>query len=354
MHRSRTTRTLRVSLAAIVLAATGLLGGMGSGPASALDLDGVMPVVGVIEGPNATVIGYTLGADQAQTNCELLTIDWSTGFTTDLPAAPSPDACVVDLAVAPDGTVHGLGSVPSQPQPTTSGPSALATCAATSQFCGNPLARFVTFAPDGTATSIEIGTSNFYLMDENPLALFRGLAIDSVGTIFVLLSGLMVDVRNCQPALAPGSASETSVMDGQEDWSSCLFTLDPGTGVLTLVGPSRLPATLTAGLSIGVDGAWTLSLPGFGVGSTDPAAFVDFYWSRVNLLTGEVTPSGAAYSSSNGFFDQLRSSSGILALVGGPTSGYDTGDVDPSNGQITPIIDLNTRRPEPVTPTYTG
>ena len=52
-------------------------------------------------------MGYTVIAGDG--SCDLATLDLVTGTLTDLPAASSAEACAIDLAAAPDGTVYGIG-----------------------------------------------------------------------------------------------------------------------------------------------------------------------------------------------------------------------------------------------------
>ena len=352
MRRPTASPLIRTAVAAAVLVAMCVVGGVPGAPtAGALDLTKVVGVLGITTGPDADhpVIGYTLASNDSQSTCELLRIDWATGLTTDLPSTPTADACVTDLAVAPDGTVYGIKAP--APIPPTS-----ITCVTT--FCGTTLARLVTFAADGTATITEIGSASTYTFGSSFLGSFyRGIAVDSSGVIHVMINDLWVDVTTCAPGPAPGSVPGSSVADGIHDGSACLFTVDPSSGEMTLVGPSRLPSDVLAGLSIGVDGGRTLSFlltpEAVGPSSVDVA-----YWGTVNLGSGEVSPSGTTYPVNNGLFDQLRSGSLIYALVEDPaTGGYRTALIDPTTGAITPLTDLVTDlppRPDPVGPAFTG
>lgn len=360
MRRPAASPLTRMVAAAAVLASLFVVGGVPSGSsAGALDLTEVMPVLGITEGPDAEhpIIGYTLASSDSQATCELLRIDWATGLTTDLPSTPTAEACVTDLAVAPDGTVYGIAPVAS-PLPT-----ALA-CASVGpvDLCGRPLARLVTFAADGTPTSMEIGPSLTYDFDAESLAGFRGVAVDNDGVVFVIVNGLWVDVTTCLPeplTVTPPAAvgASTSIADGIIDWSACLFTVDPATGEMTLVGPSTLPGNVLAALSIGADGGRTLALL-LTPDAVGPSSGPSFYWGAVNLGTGAVDPTGSVYENTNGLFDQLRSGSLIYALVeDAVTGGYRTALVDPATGAITPLTDLVTElppRPEPARPTFTG
>jgi len=358
MHTFEKSRVAAVSVAAMLIVTLSVVDGVHRATrADALDLTRIAPIVAVTEGPDAEqpVIGYTLATPDSQETCELLRIDWVTGLTVDLPSTPTADACVTDLAVAPDGTVYGIKAI-APPEPVG------VTCA--SSFCGPPLARLVTFAADGTATSIEIGPATLnYEFSLDLLGVFRGVAVDSAGVIHVTINNLWVDVTDCSPAPSPvpgstsGASPAVTVADGIYDWSACLFTVDPTTGDMTLVGPSKLPGNFLAGLSIGSEGGRTLAFL-IAPSSVAPSSIDAAYWGAVDLATGEVTPTGSTYPTSNGMFDQLRSQSIIYALVEDPATGtYRTATVDPLTGAIISINDLRTElppRPEPVAPAFTG
>lgn len=353
MRRFGESPTLRACMAALLLLGVSMVGGVrGASPAAALDVTAVMPVVGLTAGPDADhpVIGYTLLSYDGQETCELATIDWMSGLVTDLASTPTTEACVTDLAVAPDGTIYGIKAFELFG---AGGPSCVAS------LCTTPLARLVTFAPDGTASDIEIAAPAEYPFTTESLNGFRGIAVDDDGVVHVIVNGLWVDITDCSPGPVDGSVTGTSPADGRYDWTACLFTVDPTTGVMTPIGPSRWPGNYLAGFSIGDEEAWTLM---FAVSPLDatPSDGPAIYWSSVDLDTGEVTPIGSTYSPENGLFDQLRSGATIFALITDPvTEEYVTGIVDPLTGVRTPIAPLVAElppkpEPEPVTPAFTG
>src|SRR5687768_7162219 len=54
----------------------------------------------------AAPLAYTVVL--ADGGCQIVTVDIADGTTTTLSAAPDPEACVRDLAIAPDGSLWGI------------------------------------------------------------------------------------------------------------------------------------------------------------------------------------------------------------------------------------------------------
>lgn len=302
--------------------------------------------------------------------CQLAEIDWSSGSVTVLPAGASSLACVNDLAVAPDGTVHGFDPIfADEFDPTSDIGSAVISEVTT-------VGRFVTFSPDGTPSSIDVDLPQSYTINHDLVSQFWGIAIAENGTIFVAINRLWAQVTTCEPGVLVGSL-EYETSDGDYDWTSCLFTLDPATGDLTLVGPSTMPGDDLAGLSVGSEGAHSLLFPLTPL-SVSPSVPTDAVWSSIDLNSGAVTASGLSYSLSDGLFDQLRFLPTLYVLLRDDTSGdFSSGTVDPETGVITQVASLRigsdpvgstTLRPvlgitggsrpapspEPVVPAFTG
>jgi len=212
----RSTRTsVAMAAAALVLLTTVALGALrDTTPAGAAADD-------------RPVTGYTLlreGAD-VEMVCRLVSIDWASGEITELPAIESTTACARDLAVAPDGTVHGID------------PNLYSEPGVAGDVCPiavETIGHFITYSADGTPTAIDMHLPQPYEMDFDLYGQFWGVAIAEDGTIFIALNDLWARVTTC----APGpvfTALDHSTADGAFDWTSCLFTLDPDTGDLTLV-----------------------------------------------------------------------------------------------------------------------
>ena len=315
-------RTLVAMAAAVcVLLATVAVGALrGSDPASAAADD-------------RPVTGYTLlreGAD-VEMVCRLVSIDWASGEITELPAIESTTASARDLAVAPDGTVHGIDPY-LYSEPGVAGD--------VSPIAVETISHFITYSADGTPTAIDMHLPQPYEMDFDLYGQFWGVAIAEDGTIFITLNDLWARVTTC----APGpvfTALDHSTADGAFDWTSCLFTLDPDTGDLTLVGPSTWPQNTLVALSIGSDGARSL-LYSVAPADVEPSPVASFVWSSVDLGTGEVLPSGAEYSPINGLYDQLRTRPEIYAITRADFGAmWVTSTVDPTTGAITPIAPIS-------------
>jgi hypothetical protein len=178
MHRIR--RVASAALLTIAVTAAGLA----AMPAAQAGLPEAEPT----EPPAA----YTIDGVDFPDGCALQRLDLGSGTVTPLPAAPSPEACVIDLAVAPDGSVWGIGPAP------TEGPF---------------LPAFLTHfdADTGAVLSSTLFTGAF---SEAQLR-YGGLAFDSAGTLY---AQLVTDEPGCDVDFV------------------CLYTVDPSTAVATFVG----------------------------------------------------------------------------------------------------------------------
>ena len=128
-------------------------------------------------------MGYTVIAGDG--SCDLATLDLVTGTLTDLPAASSAEACAIDLAAAPDGTVYGIGdrqlrrpsaSTATWPRPPRSAPS-------------SPTPP--TAPPRTTPIVVEDGTDGGIV--------YGGIAVSASGTIYVHLVDRRARLRHRRP-----------------------------------------------------------------------------------------------------------------------------------------------------------
>jgi hypothetical protein len=143
--------------------------------------------VGATPAPAAGPVGYT--AVFVDGGCRIATVDISTGATALLSAPAEPDACVNDLAFAPDGTLWGIGEV----------------------GIGAELTRF------DAATGAVLDTKGFTGDFSTAVIANGGIAFDAAGVLYV---HLVTDQPRC---------------DGVD---TCLYTVDPATGATTFVGDS--------------------------------------------------------------------------------------------------------------------
>jgi hypothetical protein len=235
------------------------------------------------------VLGYTV-IDNGDGTCDLNSIDLATGQLTDLPAPPSSSACSSDLAVAPDGTVYGID-----------GDHLYLTGSldAAVDSDGNP--HLIEYDDAGNA-SITVITN-----DENFLTglLHGGIAVDADGTIWAQIQ----DATSCANVISP----TTGLYISDSIPMVCLFTIDPVTGVATLVGPSNQSYGMFIGLTSCESAMRTL---GFGadrpVDMPNQPASLLLTWSTVDTETGEVIP-GSAQSPPPGY-DCLTSGDTMFAL----------------------------------------
>lgn len=266
--------------------------------------------------PGATpVLGYTV-IDNSDGTCDLNSIDLTTGQLTDLPAPPTPTACSVDLAVAPDGTVYGIdgdqfnGAFSLEP-------------AADSQ--GSP--HLIEYDADGYA-SITILTNNGNFLTG---LLLGGIAITADGTIYAHIQ----DATLCDNILnIPGAlyTSDTFPL-------VCLFTIDPVTGVATPVGPSNQSPATFAGLTSCASAMRTMG-PGLNDLTALPnqPASLMLTWSTVDPSTGEAVP-GTGQSPPPGY-DCATSGDTVFALDSHSGSNQ-LGTMDLATGVFTPTVALS-------------
>ena len=171
------------------------------------------------------LVAYTVITESTEMNsaqeipegCQLATIDPATGVVAAIGAAPDPDACVLDLAVAPDGVVWGLGT------------SLLSASVDTEQSI--PGIRLVAFAADGSVDAIIPLT---YDGTEPVQTLLGGLSVSADGTVHVMAvaypenSGIALHTVNLGTGVVSevGDAGEPAYQFGLTDCSSTLLTVD--------------------------------------------------------------------------------------------------------------------------------
>lgn len=282
------------------------------------------------------VLGYILLTEDQGATCDLATVDWATGTVTDLSAPTSADACAHDLAVSPSGVVYGLGS-------TQDRAAAAFAPAAPSQT----LDILVTYAADGTATRTDLAASSgFYRSYPAP----GGIAVDANGVIYVLVNGLWADVVTCEASASPPLMDTTAgASDGQVDSVPCLFTANPSTGALTLVGSAQFLGIASI-LSIGSDEMRTVSLELTNMPVSIAPSLVGegWLWSTIDPSATErgrlETSMTTATQALNGF-DALRSGVTVYGLDFDEASGsiYTT-TVDPATDTITRVAKTNTTK----------
>jgi hypothetical protein len=266
--------------------------------------------------PGATpVLGYTV-IDNFDGTCDLNSIDLTTGQLTDLPAPSTPTACSADLAVAPDGTVYGIDgdhfNFPGSLEP-----------AADSQ--GSP--HLIEYDADGYA-SITILTNN-----ENFLTGPRqgGIAVTTDGTIYAQIQ----DATLCDNMINP----TTGLYISDSIPMVCLFTIDPVTGVATLVGPSNQLDGLFIGLTSCASAMRTMG-PGMNdltALSNQPASLM-LTWSTVDPSTGAVV-AGTGQSPPPAY-DCATSGDTVFALDSHSGSNQ-LGTMDVATGAFAPTVALS-------------
>lgn len=225
-------------------------------------------------------MGYTVAFGEG--GCDLATVDLTTGQLTDLPAAPSPDACAVDLAVTPDGTVWGIW--------TGEGPRG------TGLQATSP-AMLVRYAADGTATTTPItdpdGNDGFLAQG--------GIAVSPGGTVYI---HMVTDNPGCDtgtPDDTPDTVIEVPLYAGD---SVCLWTVDAGTGTATLVGTTGLFETTFFAL------AWCNGL----LSLADTTGNGE--WVTESTSTGAVTIAAPVDMLPAGYDCNATTGSPLYALVG--------------------------------------
>lgn len=266
--------------------------------------------------PGATpVLGYTV-IDHNDGTCDLNSIDLATGQLTDLPAPSAPTACSADLAVAPNGTVYGLDG------DHNNGPVSLEP-AADSQ----PNPHLIEYDDDGYA-SITILTN-----DGNFLTGLRygGIAITADGTIYAQVQ----DATSCDNMINP----LTGLYISDSIPPVCLYTIDPVTGVATLVGPSNQFDGLFVGLTSCASSMRTMG-PGLNdfEGLPNQSASLMLTWSTVDMSTGAVVPD--AGQSPPPAYDCATSGDTVFALDSHSGSNQ-LGTMDLATGTFTPTVALS-------------
>lgn len=270
-------------------------------PASSVDATG---------GP----VGYTVV--RGDSGCDLATVDLATGALTDLPAASSPDACAVDLAVSPSGTVWGIWGGTDQP-------TGLSTQASEPGV-------LVRYAADGSATTVTIsdaeGTGDAFLAE-------GGIAVAPNGTVYV---HLVTDNPACN---AGGDTPDTTISPLYAGDSVCLFTVDPGTGAATIVGTTGLFQTAFSQL------AWCNGLVSIADTGDNGS------WVTESTSTGAVTIGAGVDAFPAGYDCNTTTGSPLYALVGEPSrleggstqadSAVSVATVDPATGATTIVAPLS-------------
>jgi len=177
-----------------------------------------------VDNPSTTPTGYTTVLSEE--GCELAVIDLATGELTDLPAGPSEEACVDDLAISAAGVVYGI-----RPSPMNIDKSLAAVSPA----------ELVTFSMNGTPTVTPIvdeGGDTGFLAE-------GGIAVSPSGTIYV---HLVTDNPACDTGEEP--PVDTTLLEPEYAGDSvCLFTVDPTTGVASIIGTTGLYETEFLGLA---------------------------------------------------------------------------------------------------------
>jgi hypothetical protein len=214
MHRSR-----RAAAAVLLTAALSVAGVVAMPAANA----------GILADPEAAPpVAYTINGDDFPTACSLQRIDLATGAVTPF-GAPSPDACVADLAVAPDGSVWGIGPAPTPLAPLP-----------------GELVHF-----DETTGDVLSATPFTGAFSDQDLR-FGGLAFDAAGTMY---AQLVTDEPGCDTV------------------SVCLYTVDPATAVATFVGAPgpEFDITFLSFLAADCGTALDTVIPAFTLAGEDPA-----------------------------------------------------------------------------------
>jgi hypothetical protein len=274
-----------------------------------------------VTAPAEPITAFTV-MDNGQGLCDLYTIDLATGALTDLPAASSEAACALDLAVAANGTVYGIG--------TTTGFFSPGSVAPAADSLGSP--ELTTFSADGTPSGLTLTVGGF------PISSAGGgsIAIDAAGTVYVIV----VNETTCFPSAVPLSfePSDTTMF-------SCLFTVNLSSGELTQIGDGFSPDQPVFGLTSCASDMWSL-MPGliddFGVGQS-PAS-VGVPWASSDPTTA--IPTEAGMSTQLLGFDCVATSNTVYAMSTGfglttnditpsAPAGADLGTVDPTTGVFT-------------------
>ncbi len=263
--------------------------------------------------------GYTVVLGDG--GCELATIDLTTGTLTDLPAGPSAEACAVDLAVSPSGTVYGI----TDNQILSSGNALGAVPAAPADA-----ADIVTFAADGTPSAVPITEP-----DATTIGVASGgIAISPAGVVYVQL---VTDNPTCLTGTPPDTTPTTSPAPPAFYADSvCLYTVNPGTGTAAVIGTTGVFETPFFAL------AWCggLNTLAFGEGIS---------WGTESTTTGAVSLGVAAQAFPVGYDCDSRTGGPLWALSS-PNAGLastpavsevNVTQVDPTTGAVTQIVPVS-------------
>jgi hypothetical protein len=266
----------------VVLAATTVTTAVGAGPTAAASTN-----------PYAYVTAFADGD-----RCDLQKVDLVTGELIDLPAGPSSDACVSDLAVDADGTVYGtLVRDPIAPAATP----ALVTSNV----------EVVVFAPDGTPT-----TSAIRLPDSFDAALlpFASIAFDPT-------AGPLVQI--------PQQSTDPTCPSGA---GSCLLAYDAATTVATPIGPTGLDTMPMAWLTSCDQGLVGIVVDRF-----------QFHLAPVDRSTGAAVMGPPVPGPVNGMDCAVDGgalyAAVSLAVVGGGQEAV--GIIDPLTGAFAPLVTVS-------------
>ena len=300
-------------------------------PAGATLSGAVLPVLALSAptGDLTDLVVHTVLTD-ANGECQLVTLDPSTGVIVDLPADASRAACVTDLAAAPDGSIIGIG----QPEFVDSG--------VTPSQIGDEGAYLIEFAADGTP-GVPLPLRAESVAGLQPVAVeIGGLAYATDGTLYLM------GVCPSQPL-------------------NCLMTVDPATGLasprdqgelLLQVGLAECGGELlTIGAELAaqvafwyrvdeVSGTWTQTAPwrdvivGFDCASGDSTIFA-LHLNIPGPTDGEMSATQEGYPVEFGIFDLDSAVFGSLGLVTFP---------DGLESPVGEALPLATSRPTPPSP----
>jgi hypothetical protein len=237
--------------------------------------------------------------------CELATVDLLAGVVSDLPAAPSAEACVTDLAADAGGHVYGMGPSP---------------------------VALVRFSEDGTPTATPI-----VVPDAGSVRLMQGgITFAPDGRIFAHLSA---DDPGCDSGLALPQPAATPAYAGD---SECLYTVDPASGIATFVG---VPAPGTSPANARYFGlTWCEGL----ISVESLRAFNG--WVAQDPSSGVVSPIGGMQSFPAGYDCRTGSTGPLWGLVlpntyfplESATPGLSVATIDPLTGStrvIAPVVE---------------
>jgi hypothetical protein len=299
--------------------------------------------------------GYTV-IDDGTGLCDLYSIDLATGILTDLPAPSSDAACVLDLAVAPNGTVYGITGTRFLVPGSVAG------------FDGAGGAELVTFSATGVPSGQSLNVGGF------PVSGVSGgsIAVNAAGVVYVIA----INETTCDSGLR-----DSSLEPALDSYAyHCLYTVDLTNGELTQIGEGFSPFTSVYGLTSCSANMWTIA-PGLTPLSVpNEPATVSLPWYAIDPATGVPTPAGATsdllgydcLANGTTVYALQSSSFGVTSSSIGTAVGEEhmLGTVDPNTGLFTPTVSLSDPSallssfldfavgpppvvPDPVTPIFT-